>query len=131
MLVLLAAVAVAGCAAPSRHSFIARGLQSEDPAKRMAACTEAAQQQDRSAIPLLIDRLNDSESDVRFCAIRALKELTSQTMGYEYYQDESKRAPAVGRWRQWLRSQATSSPSPASASAPAGDGANAPGGTRP
>jgi HEAT repeat protein len=107
---LLLAIIASGCAANKSPSAILAGLQSENPSKRMEACIAAAQQRERSAVPLLVDRLGDSDADVRFCAIRALCDITSQTFGYEYYQDEGQRAEAVARWRQWLREQASSQP---------------------
>lgn len=99
-----------GCAGGGPEQTAA-GLQSDNPSVRMDACVQAARSRDSSAVPLLVDRLNDPSSDVRFCAIRTLKSITGQTFDYPFYQDDRQRAASVARWREWLRSQAATRPS--------------------
>ncbi len=77
-------------------------LQDEDPSVRIQAVHDAGKTKDPKAVPYLIDRLTDSESDVRFYAIQALKRSTGETMGYEYYEPAAKRDEAVQRWLKWL-----------------------------
>lgn len=78
-------------------------LQDEDPSVRIQAVHTAGKTKDPKAVPYLVDRLTDSESDVRFYAIEALKRSTGETMGYKYYKPAAKRAEAVERWREWLK----------------------------
>ncbi len=53
-------------------------------------------------VPYLVDRLSDTEEDVRFYAFLALRRITGETMGYEYFSPPQKRAEAIQRWRAWL-----------------------------
>lgn len=95
---------LAGCqsgAAPAT----ARQLQSENPSERMAGCVVVARQNDRAALALVVERLDDPSPDVRFCAIHCLEQMTGQTFGYCYYQEDADRQEAVRRWRQWLAAQ--------------------------
>jgi len=102
----------AGCNGPhrggtgGRFADIAEALQAEDPARRIEGCLQAKRARDPRAAPLLVDRLEESEPDVRFYAIDALKHISGQTHGYCYYAEPAQRAKAVKRWRQWLKQQA-------------------------
>ncbi len=48
-------------------------------------------------------RLDSDDAAVRLYAIRGLKEITGNTFGYRYYEDEIQRKPALDRWKQWLK----------------------------
>lgn len=95
-------------------------MQAEDPDERIEAIVQAGEQRDRGAVPHLVDRLTDSEADVRFFAIESLERITGKTMGYEYYAPREQRRQAVERWRDWLRERgpAATRPAPATARAP-------------
>jgi hypothetical protein len=98
-LCLLAGLAaLGGCGGPT----VAAGLQSEDPSQRINSAVEAGQSRDANAAPLLVDRLSDSDSDVRFYAILALRKITGTDMGYSFYDPPDQREAAIARWRQWL-----------------------------
>jgi hypothetical protein len=84
------------------------GIQSDDPHERILAIREAADSNDTSCVPLLVDRLEDEDEAVRFFAILALEKLTGQRMGYEYGKPLADRIAAVERWRAAVRQ----SPSP-------------------
>ena len=99
----ISACLVGGCATPSDE--LSRGLQDEDPSIRISAVIEAGRTKARDTVPYLIDRLTDSESDVRFFAIISLEKITGQTMDYNYYDSPPEQAEAVGRWRGWLKQQ--------------------------
>ena len=58
----------------------------------------------------LVDRLNDSEAEIRLLAILALDKTTGTTCGYRYYEPPERRAEAVARWRRWLLSRAPNPP---------------------
>ena len=100
VILLLMVCMSAGCDMSGANLYTA--LQHEDPSVRIQAVHTAGKTKDPKAVPYLIDRLTDSESDVRFYAIQALKRSTGETMGYEYYEPAAKRAEAVRRWREWL-----------------------------
>ena len=86
---------------PSRY----QRLQNEDPAVRIQAIREAGQAKDDKAVPYLVDRLTDSEADVRVFAIISLERITGRTMGYRHYDPARQRIKAVARWRKWLETR--------------------------
>jgi HEAT repeat protein len=86
-----------GCARPA-----SKGLMDEDPSFKIPAIKQAAETHDIRAIPQLIESLDDDDPAVRFYAIEALKRLTGETFGYRFYEDESQRRIAVGKWKDWL-----------------------------
>lgn len=93
-----------GCGPPQAGLYTK--LQAEDPAVRLEGVIEAGQSQDPQAVPYLVDRLTDSEQDVRLFAILALERITGQTLGYRHYAPLPERLEAVRRWREWLEKQA-------------------------
>jgi HEAT repeat protein len=95
---LAGAVALGACAA----SDAGYDLNSPDPRERATAALHAGQTKDTSAVPLLVDRLEDPDPAVRFYAIEALRRITGEDFGYAYYQSDAERAHAVERWRNYL-----------------------------
>ena len=95
-----AAVVSAGCNGPEKG--VAAGLQGELSSERVTACIRAGQSRDKSVLPLLVERLEDTDADVRLFAINALKKITGQDLEYRYYASSADRGEAVLRWRQWL-----------------------------
>ena len=112
-----------GCApAPTR-----RDIASVDARRRVLAIRAAAQRHDLSAIPLLVDRLEDEDEAVRMFAILALEKLTGTRNGYVYYMPPDAQLSAIRRWRTFVRERAVAAaghapPVPSSSTAPgAGD----------
>ncbi len=99
---LAGVVTLSGCGWIGQKSLPQR-LQSEDPAERLDAVVEAENRGSRRAVPYLVDRLSDSEREVRMFAAVALRKITGEDMGYRHYDPESERREAVDRWRQWVR----------------------------
>jgi uncharacterized iron-regulated membrane protein len=77
-------------------------LQHEDPTIRAEAIRAAARQKDQQAVAYLVDRLTDTEAEVRLFALTALRKITGRTMGYRYYDAPAERMEAVRRWRRWI-----------------------------
>ena len=100
--ILLCAMAslVQGCLLGTRDLY--QQFQHEDPSVRIGAVHEAGSSGDNKSLPYLVDRLSDSEADVRFYAIIALEKLTGQRRGYRYWAPVAEREKAVARWRRWL-----------------------------
>lgn len=97
--------AAAGCPSsgqPAGEALYSR-LQNEDPGVRIQAMVQAADADDQKAVPYLVEDLGNDDSDVRMFAYVALKKITGQTMGYEYFDTRRAREQAIARWRQWLR----------------------------
>jgi len=82
-----------------------RTVADPDPAVKIPAIKQAVRNHDRSVIPQLIKDLNSDDPAVRFYSIDALHDLTGQTFGYRYFDDEQQRKPAVQRWQKWLSEQ--------------------------
>ena len=110
--VCVLAWAVAGCEPASSRRY--RMLQDEDPAVRLEGIRLAAKADDAQALSYLVDRLTDSEADVRFFAILTLERLadlpTDRRMGYRYYDPLTRRNEAVKRWRRWLAERSGDAP---------------------
>jgi len=81
---------------------IARDFENEDPQVRIDAIKRAGSGKMHSAVPYLVDRLTDSEAEVRMFAITALQEITGLRHGYRHYDSAESRHKAVLRWRKWL-----------------------------
>ena len=92
------AVLVGGCFSPDPKS-----LTSDSPPSAIPAIKEAADNNDRKAIPRLVQDLDSEDSAIRFAAIGALRRMTGEDFGYRYYDDEFDRQPAIKRWNEWLK----------------------------
>jgi hypothetical protein len=97
-IMILAGGLVSGCFSPDPIS-----LTSDSPPSEIPAIKQAADKNDRTAIPRLVQDLDANDSAVRFAAINALRRMTGEDFGYRYYGDEIDRRPAVQSWRQWLK----------------------------
>lgn len=102
----IAIATCSGCTAGIQtQGTVEQRLQAEDPAVRIVALKDAVRQNDTHAAPLIIDRLSDSESDVRFFAGIALTKLTGEDFGWRAWDPPQQRQEAQNRWRQWAREQ--------------------------
>lgn len=91
---------VAGCQSPMNSK---PAIQSLDANDRILAIRAAADANDRAAIPLIVDRLEDEDSAVRFYAILALERMTGKRFGYDYAGPLADRNRAVDKWREYVR----------------------------
>ena len=83
LLCLCVAAGLSGCEqiqASHYHDF-----EDDNPTVRLAAITRAGNTCDEKSIPYLVERLTDSEADVRLFAIVALRKTTGETFGYRHY----------------------------------------------
>jgi hypothetical protein len=100
--VVVAALVAVGCTAPKPPPNIA----DPDPQVKIAGIKQAAERNDRSALPALVGQLDSDDPAVRFFAIEALGRFTGgDRLGYAYYADDDERKPALARWQEWLRRQ--------------------------
>ncbi len=88
---------VSGCASTGYRAKI----QAPYSYDRILAIREAGDRKDTVAIPLLVDRLEDEDSAVRFYAILALERITGERLGYRYADSAVDRQQAVERWREY------------------------------
>ena len=109
---ILVSVMVSCVQSIPKVSNINKGLLSEDPAVRIAAIKMAGDQKDKKALGLLIERLNDTESDVRLFASYAIRKIVGKKIydeiGWKPYLPADQREKAVQRWRKWLKNQSKS-----------------------
>jgi len=97
----LAAMLLCGCQAP-------RGpvdIHSDDPDLKINAIQRDAATNNQKDIATMVEELNSDDPAMRFYSIQALVRLTHEDLGYRYYEDEDQRAPAIARWKEWLKKQ--------------------------
>jgi hypothetical protein len=80
-------------------------VSNPDPADKIPAMKAAVQKDDRDVIPQIITDLGNDDPAVRLYAIEALRRLTGQDFGYQYFADEDHRKPAIERWKEWQAKQ--------------------------
>ena len=115
MLALLAAAAAGLPACAGGGPNLYQRLQDEDPKVRVEAAVEAGRTKDAQAVALLVERLDDSEQDVRFYSILALERITGQTFGYKCYEPIEARRQAIEQWRKYAAKTAKPATRPTSA----------------
>ena len=90
-----------GCAKPWTYQA---NINSDDVNERILAIRKAGEEKDRAAVPLLVDRLEDEDSAVRFYAILSLERITGQRFGFDYARSDAARVKSVELWREYLKS---------------------------
>jgi HEAT repeat protein len=65
---------------------------------RIEAIAQAAERNDRSAIPKMVELLNSDDIVVRFTAIGALHKLTGETFDFNADAPAAQRRLAIDRW---------------------------------
>ena len=88
----------AGCTAP-RGPLV---VTDPDPSVKIPAFKKAVRKKDRAAVRQLVADLENDDPAVRLYAIGALRRMTGQTFGYQYYDGDEQRRQAVEQWRGWL-----------------------------
>jgi hypothetical protein len=116
---LVTILLLASCQAP-RGPLV---IDDPDPSIKIPAMREAALQRDKTKLCKLVAQLDSDDPAVRFYAINSLKDLTGETFGYVYYEDDDKRKPAVVKWKKWIAEHC-----PAAATQPGPDEPKTPGG---
>jgi alpha-galactosidase len=111
MLVAMVGLGSAGCGSLDQGELALR-FQDEDPAVRMGAALEAGRTRDAKSVPYLVDRLGDSESDVRFAAIMALEKITGESVGFNHeiwlHHFEYEGKDAYPLLEEWIETKAAS-----------------------
>jgi len=87
------------------------GFDENTPSGRIRAILLAAESQDRSAIPDLVESLASDDPLVRLLAQRSLEDLTGESFGYSHADPPADRARAIERWTQWVRAGGAAAPS--------------------
>lgn len=99
ILVACAACLATACAPSPEHE----GFGSGDPAATIPAIRNSVRDDDRSAIPHLVDALASDDPAVRMMAQDALKRLTGTDRGYRFSDPPLLRDEATQRWIEFVR----------------------------
>ena len=100
-----AIVILAGCSSPLNRKMQLSDLQDPNPSVRVMAIKWAGDNKVSSAVPQLVDFLQDEDRAVRFYAIEALRRITGTDNGYDYKANPERRAEAVKRWREYIKAK--------------------------
>ena len=92
-----------GCSSPVDRKIELSDLNNPNPMVRIMAIKWAGDNKVSSAIPQLVDFLQDEDKPVRFYAIEALRRITGTDNGYDYKANPQLRAQAVERWREFIK----------------------------
>lgn len=93
-----------GCGQKGKN--VAVRLQQKESLDRIREIRRIDAAGDESAMPLLVQRLDDEDSAVRFAAIMTLERMTGDRFGYQYGASAMDRSDAVGRWRAFVEERA-------------------------
>ncbi len=97
-----------GCNGLLGRNMELKDLDNPDPTVRVMAIKWAGENKLSSAVPQLVDLLQHEDRSVRFYAIGSLKRITGTDNGFDYKTDPKKRAAAVQRWREFIKSNKSS-----------------------
>ncbi len=100
---VVAILVIAGCGDPLNRKMRISDLQDPDPTVRVMAIKWAGDNKVSSALPQLVNFLQDEDRAVRFYSIEALQRITGTDNGYDYKASPELRAEAVKQWRQYLK----------------------------
>lgn len=85
------------------HHVIGRLEKDEDRYVRALSARILERVRARSAVPSLIEALEDPEPTVRECAVSALRAITSRTFLFDPLGPQDERLKAVVEWRRWWK----------------------------
>ena len=97
-------VLLGGCNLLTSGDYV-KNISASQPEVATEAMNKAAEKKNRQAIVPLVKRLYDEDPVIRLTAIKALKNITGEDMGYHSYEPEVKRITAIKRWEAWLIEQ--------------------------
>jgi hypothetical protein len=101
-MLMTAVLATSGC-----FPREAQSIGAVDPINSIPAIQNAAQTNNRAAIPALVNQLDNDDPAIRFYAFGALNRMTGNSFDYHFYDDVDQRRPALERWRNWLKQRKT------------------------
>ena len=89
-----------GCAAPRASEG---GFDSPDPASKLYAIHGAGEKQEATAVPRLVEQLDNDDPVVRMMAVQALLRITGTRLEYNPYAPIEQRREAIRRWTEAVR----------------------------
>jgi hypothetical protein len=101
----LASAAVCCCLCAGCQDRGPVSIHSDDPDLKINAIQRDAATNNKQDIATMVEDLNSDDPAMRFYSIEALRRLTREDFGYRYYENDDQRAPAIARWKEWLKTQ--------------------------
>lgn len=90
---------------PESTAALAAHLGSEVAVVRYEAAAGLLQHGDTTAVPVLVDFLENDDKRLRYKAIEALRGNTGRDFGYRFSAPEELRNVSVNRWRGWWKTE--------------------------
>ena len=100
-----ALVIVLTCAGCGQKMTYEQQLDSAAGVERVQGIMTVGERKIWSAIPRLIEFLEDRDVSVRLAAVRTLREMTGKEFGYVAHADEHERREAANRWKAGWESE--------------------------
>jgi HEAT repeat protein len=99
-------VILAGCSDPllDRTPQLS-DLDNPNPMIKIMAIKWAGERRMSSAVPQLVNLLEDEDRSVRLYSIQALQRITGTDCGYDYKDPADVRAEAVKCWREYIKAK--------------------------
>ncbi|MHC4214653.1 MAG: HEAT repeat domain-containing protein [Planctomycetota bacterium] len=102
-LTLVIILILAGCSSPLDRKPQLSDLDNPNSMIKIMAIKWAGDNKLSSAVPQLVDLLQDEDRSVRLYSIYSLRRITGTDCGYDYKAAVHVRAVAIKCWRQFLR----------------------------
>jgi hypothetical protein len=97
--VVVGSVTGAACSGPGPE----KNVRNPDPAGKIPAYKEAVREKDRRAARQMVKDLDSEDPAVRMFSIVGLRRMSGgETFGYQYFDEDHQRRPAIARWERWL-----------------------------
>ncbi len=126
MLAALAVLCALVLAMACRPRAPRQPLMDNDPVFVNPAIKRSAQAERLRDVPRLIELLDSDDSAIRLYASHALRDLTGESFGYQFWASAAQRQPAIDRWKRWAAAigliPEDQAPPPAEDPAPAAGG---------
>jgi len=98
----LVALMLVGCRGPFDRKIGLKDLDHPNVAVKIVAIKCAGDSKASSAVPQLVDFLQNEDASVRFYSIEALRRITGTDCGYDYKAAPHLRAEAVKCWHDFI-----------------------------
>jgi hypothetical protein len=102
---MLVALVLVGCAGPFDRKIGLKDLDHPNVAVKIVAIKMAGDSKASSAVPQLVDFLQNEDVSVRFYSIEALRRITGTDCGYDYKAAPHVRAAAVRCWQDFIHAK--------------------------
>ncbi len=106
-IILVCVLIMSGCQNPVTVDEI----MSSDPVRQARAIKLASNNKDISAMPHLVDLLENEDSGMQTLAITALRNISGENFGYDVWAGPLKKREAQLKWKQYMEQYENNTPS--------------------